>query len=216
MGEYSLKDIYNVLTKNDAIYLLELIHESIFCNSDEDLIRLINKFNHLVPFNKIDPNLVRENCLNFRLQYWADTYRKYNAPRVFVSRAEDFGLKSGYTDGMRNLKGDKGSLFSFAGRSINRDVRTEILLRYFIPHLHQILIRIFCKKRHCNTTLSRREKEVLKWIKEGKSTWEISKILSISQNTVKFHIKQIMRKLDAVKRTQAVAIALEQGLIDTD
>jgi len=252
----SFKDIHRVLTKGDAIYLLELIHESLFCDNDEGLVRLINRFNYLMPFefvlcgfsdkivnhrpcsyniinisypsewlelyvkqrfDKIDP-IVKENCMNFRLQYWADTYRRYNVPKIFVSLAEDFGLRSGYTDGIRGFKSNKGSLFSFAGRSIKRDHRTEILLQYFVPHLHQALHRIFCKNKSqlCSNILSYREKEVLKWIKEGKSTWEISKILSISQNTVKFHIKQIKLKLNAVKNTQAVAIAIENGLIDLD
>ena len=59
------------------------------------------------------------------------------------------------------------------------------------------------------------EKEVLNWVKEGKTAGEISQILSISERTVKFHIQNILRKVDAVSRAQAVAICLENGFIDT-
>jgi DNA-binding CsgD family transcriptional regulator len=38
-------------------------------------------------------------------------------------------------------------------------------------------------------------------------------ILSISINTVKFHLRNIMEKLDVVSRTQAVAVALQDGLL---
>lgn len=63
------------------------------------------------------------------------------------------------------------------------------------------------------STLSLREKEVLKWLKMGKSSWDISIILDISERTVNFHITNIMNKLDAMTRTQAVAISIERGLI---
>ena len=63
------------------------------------------------------------------------------------------------------------------------------------------------------SALTPKETEVLKWVAQGKSTWEISKILEISERTVKFHVGNILRKLDAVTRTHAVAIALEKGLV---
>jgi DNA-binding CsgD family transcriptional regulator len=62
--------------------------------------------------------------------------------------------------------------------------------------------------------LSPREKEILGWTKDGKSRWEISKILSISDETVKFHLRNIVRKLGVANRTQAVAVALAAGLIE--
>jgi len=60
--------------------------------------------------------------------------------------------------------------------------------------------------------LSKREKEVLSWLKEGKSSWDIATILNISERTVNFHVSNIMQKLNAVSRTQAVAVAIEKGL----
>jgi DNA-binding CsgD family transcriptional regulator len=67
------------------------------------------------------------------------------------------------------------------------------------------------KKSIC---LSPREIEVLQWLKGGKSSWDISIILRISERTVNFHIRNIMQKLDALNRTQAVAVAIEMGLLD--
>lgn len=63
------------------------------------------------------------------------------------------------------------------------------------------------------SSLSMREKEVLKWLKMGKISWDISIILGITERTVNFHITNIMNKLDAMTRTQAVAISIEKGLI---
>lgn len=63
-------------------------------------------------------------------------------------------------------------------------------------------------------TLSRRERECLQWTAAGKTTWEISAILRISQNTIDGYIASATRKLGAVNRTQAVAVALRRRLID--
>ncbi len=62
--------------------------------------------------------------------------------------------------------------------------------------------------------LSLREKECLRWIADGKSSWDIGMILNISENTVNFHIKNAMRKLETTNRTVAVVKALRLGLVD--
>jgi DNA-binding NarL/FixJ family response regulator len=61
--------------------------------------------------------------------------------------------------------------------------------------------------------LSERERQVLRYIANGRSNKEIGKILCISENTVKAHVKSILAKLDAIGRMEAIAIAIERGLI---
>ena len=61
--------------------------------------------------------------------------------------------------------------------------------------------------------LSEREREVLRYIANGRSNKEIGQVLYISENTVKAHVKSILTKLDAMGRTEAIAIALERGLV---
>lgn len=62
--------------------------------------------------------------------------------------------------------------------------------------------------------LTQRECEVLTWIANGKSAWEIGEILEISKRTVDEHAQTAFRKLGASNRTQAVAIALRDRIID--
>jgi DNA-binding CsgD family transcriptional regulator len=62
--------------------------------------------------------------------------------------------------------------------------------------------------------LSEREKACLSWAAVGKSSWEIGRILAISENTVIFHIKNAMRKLGANSRTLAALKAVQLGLIE--
>ena len=58
-----------------------------------------------------------------------------------------------------------------------------------------------------------REYEILTQIAAGLSTREIAETLFVSENTVKTHSRRLFDKLDARRRTQAVQIAKEQGLI---
>ncbi|WP_225131425.1 MULTISPECIES: LuxR C-terminal-related transcriptional regulator [unclassified Bradyrhizobium] len=49
--------------------------------------------------------------------------------------------------------------------------------------------------------LSERERQCLRWIEEGKSSWAIGVILNVSENTVNFHVKNARRKLETSSRT---------------
>ena len=60
---------------------------------------------------------------------------------------------------------------------------------------------------------SKREKEILKWTAEGKTSAEIAMILSISENTVNFHQKNMQKKFNAPNKTQIACYAAATGLI---
>lgn len=65
-------------------------------------------------------------------------------------------------------------------------------------------------------SLTQRETEVLQLISEGNSNKEIGNRLYISEETVKGHVKNILGKLGANDRTQAVSIAVRRGIIHLD
>jgi DNA-binding NarL/FixJ family response regulator len=62
-------------------------------------------------------------------------------------------------------------------------------------------------------SLTAREVEVLRQVAGGNRNRDIADLLSISEETVKVHIKHIMGKLGASERTQAIAIAVRRGII---
>jgi two-component system NarL family response regulator len=64
--------------------------------------------------------------------------------------------------------------------------------------------------------LTQREREILALIANGKSNSEIAESLYIAAGTVRVHVHAILQKLEVRDRTQAVVIALRQGLIDTE
>jgi DNA-binding CsgD family transcriptional regulator len=61
--------------------------------------------------------------------------------------------------------------------------------------------------------VSARELDCLRWVAAGKSAWEASVILGISERTVRFHLNSAREKLNCTTTTQAVAKAVAQQLI---
>lgn len=61
--------------------------------------------------------------------------------------------------------------------------------------------------------LSPREKEVLLWGADGKTSEEIAIILGVTKDTVNFHFKTLQKKMGATNRVQAIAYAIVKGYI---
>ncbi len=109
---------------------------------------------------------------------------------------------------------DFASFFSFAGGDAKNTIRCKGLLEYLSPILHRLVIaNTHTASPNLVSALSPRETMVLNWMKLGKTNWEISKIIGVSERTVRFHVESIFMKLDVGSRTQAVAFAIEHGLL---
>ena len=85
----------------------------------------------------------------------------------------------------------------------------KILANYF----HQHILRIHGHDAQDAMLISARELDCLKWMAAGKTAWEASVILGISERTVRFHLNAAREKLDCLTTTQAVAKAVSQQLI---
>ena len=68
-------------------------------------------------------------------------------------------------------------------------------------------------ERGDRASLSGREIEILKMVSKGLTNKEIGRVLQISQYTVRNHVNHISAKLDVGDRTEAVTLALQQGII---
>lgn len=167
-------------------------------------------------YHFIDPTAIDTLGL-YGITYWEDSLKRHGKPEGLESLLLDFNLNDGaegrgYGCGIRSARNDEKGIIAFSG--LSRRERHEMILSLVCPHIHEAMSRIMGKTRQDLSRLSAREKEILQWLMQGKSTWDISAILEISERTVKFHIDNVMKKLDAVNRTHAVAIALREGLIE--
>lgn len=64
--------------------------------------------------------------------------------------------------------------------------------------------------------LSEREHEVLQWLTRGYTNREMADALSVSAETIKTHISNILGKLQARDRTHAAVIGLRRGLVSAE
>jgi len=76
------------------------------------------------------------------------------------------------------------------------------------------LIPALATNRDGGDILTAREREILQLLADGYSNMDVATRLFISQETVKSHVRHILAKLEAETRTQAVAIALRDAMID--
>jgi NarL family two-component system response regulator LiaR len=81
------------------------------------------------------------------------------------------------------------------------------------PEAAQALIHAATQPRKPGYDLTNREHEVLELMVEGLSNSEIADRLVVSSSTVKFHVSNILSKLAVKSRTEAVALALQEGLV---
>ena len=88
--------------------------------------------------------------------------------------------------------------------------RAEEGASWIDPRLTPLLLGIAADD---TPSLSPREREVLRLLSEGNRNDEIGKLLFISPDTVRTHVRRAIAKLGASNRTEAVAIALRRSLI---
>ncbi|MER9558033.1 LuxR family transcriptional regulator [Mesorhizobium sp. M0323] len=168
-------------------------------------------------YDRIDPTIKRSRrrAEAFR---WSEVYNDESTTederRVF-DEAATFGLRSGISVPWHGPDGTF-AIVNFArawdGEFQNRAIN---YLQLAALHFH-LRIAKFANSSGIEETpnLSPREKECILWTAKGKSSWEIGKIMGISVNTVNFHIKNVMRKMDAASRTTAAIKALKFGIIE--
>ncbi len=112
-----------------------------------------------------------------------------------------------------------GTYFLFAGLPTLPSTRDHYLMQLLGAHMHDALLRAV---QHGHTRgvspdgqvpLSRRENEVLQWLVAGRTTSEIASSTQRSAHTINNQVRAILRKLHANNRTEAIAIALDRGLV---
>ena len=134
---------------------------------------------------------------------------EFHEPKEIVSLKLDFGIKTCLSAGVRSANGSC-SYFAFSNFDPKQGQKLRLLLDILTPHFHLSYLR-------CSTSwqphppagspviLSKREEEILRWVAAGKTNWEISVILKVSLNTIKFHLKNIFQKIGVENRWSAIA-----------
>ena len=140
-----------------------------------------------------------------------DPEREPRAAEV-VQRARDFGILDGFLIPVASTAGRMGQIW-FGGRTLDLPERQFPALHLMAIYAFDRILKLRGSPARHQASLTPREREILTWVANGKSTWEIGEALHISSRTVKEHIKHLCPKLGAVSRTQAVMIAVRDKII---
>ena len=81
------------------------------------------------------------------------------------------------------------------------------------PEAAQILVQTVHEPGQLGSDLTDREREILKLMVDGLPNAAIADRLIVSQSTIKFHVSNILSKLNASSRTEAVALAMKHRLV---
>jgi LuxR family transcriptional regulator, quorum-sensing system regulator SolR len=150
---------------------------------------------------------------------WTDEAFHEGKVQEFWEDAQSYGLSAGLSFAVKEQPGVTG-IFSLA-RDKMLDLQGQDLAalvgraQMFASLLHHAVARIDLPKLlpEQDTPLTDRERECLKWTADGKTAWEIGKILSIAERTVVFHINNVVQKLGAANKTQAIVRAVALRLV---
>lgn len=167
-----------------------------------------------------DDDPVMAHCANHIVPVqWHDLkLPRASAGERMMNEAGEFGLKSGITMPIHSPFGELGVL-SFA---VNRPVETASeITQHALPCVQMLASYVHEAVRRLSVSvdgtirpqLTPRESECLRWVADGKTSWEIGQLLTMSESTVTFHLNNAMQKLDVCNRQHAVARATLQGLI---
>ena len=167
---------------------------------------------------KVDP-VVRHAQMTSLPAIWTEEMFHDGKSAQFWEEARAFGLSSGLSFAVHEQPGVTG-IFSLA-----RDKPLDLpgaemaalvgRAQLFASMLHQAVGRIDLPKLlpAQNVALTPRERECLRWSADGKTAWEIGQILSIAERTVVFHVNNVIQKLGAANKTQAIVRAVALRLL---
>ncbi|GAB5508183.1 MAG: LuxR family transcriptional regulator [Rhizobiaceae bacterium] len=136
-----------------------------------------------------------------------------NAREVYCD-AGAYKLNDGYALPLVTLEGDI-VMVSLGGERVDLDDHAVRLISLASTYAIGRAIQLGSETPMIDhrPELTPREKECMRWAAAGKSEWEISQILGISEHTSEKHLLNAKAKLGAANRVQAIAEAIRHGYI---
>ncbi len=171
-------------------------------------------------YQRVDPLITHCKSRVVPIAWNEKLFAKPAAAKIYAA-ARDFGLSDGITFPIHGPGVEVAMLtLIFPEREEMSERDWANLLgkgQLFAAYLHEASQRLLNEQKKPfleNKPLTEREKQCLLWAAAGKTSWEISQILHITERTVVFHMANAAEKMGAVNRRQAVAKAIMLGLIN--
>ncbi len=135
--------------------------------------------------------------------------------RRLFDEASDYGIRSGITYPFHGVGSEFGSFSATVADRFRHSALDSVITQHSLYLLGAALFDLYQQRKGSTLTkkLTQREKECLRWAAEGKTSWEMSVILNISERTACFHLDNARKKLNSLTRTGAVTKALLHSLL---
>lgn len=134
------------------------------------------------------------------------------APAALLQRVKQWALGPALVVSTGATPGSLASCFVFFRLAAPTQPLHLDFAAALLPHLHMALCRSWASKAEAERrltdeawALTARQLEILNWVQQGKTNFEIALILNVSPLTVKNHLQKLFKRLDVHNRTQAVA-----------
>ena len=136
-------------------------------------------------------------------------------PKAVTSLKLDSGIKSCLSVGVRGVLG-QCTYYAFSNFDQKQLSKLRSTMQILAPHFHLAYMRATIPSGDnipapAKQALTPREEEIMRWVAEGKTNWEISIILHVSLNTVKFHLKNVYEKMGGVENRWAAVAQWQWG-----
>lgn len=165
---------------------------------------------------EIDPIVINGTVSQIPI-IWSEHYS--GATGEFWEEARRFDIVQGWSQSSTDRHGAQ-SLLSFArgDEALGfAELSVHAARLSFLAHAgHEYMCRLLARDLYSEDAgeLSSREIEVLRWTAEGKTSGEVSTLMSISERTVNFHTYNAMAKLNCANKTATTVKAAILGLLD--
>lgn len=166
-----------------------------------------------------DPVLTRLKTMNRPFVYDQATYVQSNAGDLWEEQAA-YGFHTGISMALHMAEGrhfllgvDRASPLPDSGDVVMRMMADLQLLAVYAQETAVRVLLPEDEPKGPVPHLTPREREVLAWTREGKSAWAVGQILAMSEHTVNYHLRNVMRKLAVSSKHTAILRALSLGLL---
>ncbi len=142
----------------------------------------------------------------------------------FQRDLERYKLTNLAAHGTPGAKESPDTYFCFCRVREPLSAKHAYMLEMLVPHLHVAFVRTLQHSVQDTSVrdlpfaeklITEREVEVLHWVRDGKSNYEIAMILGISPLTVKNHLQKVFKKLKVKNRAQAIAKSVSLRIISS-
>jgi len=165
-----------------------------------------------------DPVMARLMAQSVPVVYDQQTYVAAGVGELWEMQAP-YGYKTGIAVKL-HLPGDKHFLLGVDREEALPEPGTQLMqmiagLQLLAAHALTAADRLLSPKFNKGDLpkLTKRELDVLSWTAQGKTAWEVSVILGMSEKTVNFHLGNVMRKLGVTSKHQAVLKCVAAGVL---